>query len=112
MLELHEKEKIVTCSYSPLAPLTSASSSDVDSRASVEAALAGIAAKHKKTVAQLLLQWNLQKGCIVITTTKTVSRMGEMIEALDSFVLDASDMKAIDNFGATRALRLFWTNYF
>lgn len=38
--------------------------------------------------------------------------MGEMIEALDSFVLDASDMKAIDNFGATRALRLFWTNYF
>lgn len=56
--------------------------------------LKGIAAKHNKTVAQVVLRWNLQRGVIVIPKTVHAARMTENINVFD-FALDDSDMEAI-----------------
>lgn len=57
-----------------------------------------IAAKHKKSVAQVILRWHLQRGIIVIPKSTRKERMQENFEVFD-FVLDDDDMakiKALD----------------
>lgn len=56
--------------------------------------LTKIAEKHGKTVAQVILRWNIQRGVIVIPKTVHKKRMEENINVWD-FELDAGDMAAI-----------------
>ncbi|MGW1198814.1 aldo/keto reductase [Streptomyces sp. NPDC002536] len=56
--------------------------------------LAGIAAKHGKSAAQVVLRWHLQLGNVVIPKSVTPSRIRENIDVFD-FTLDEDDMKAI-----------------
>lgn len=59
-----------------------------------DAVLTSIAAKHKKTPAQVILRWHLQSGFIVIPKSVTPSRIKENF-AVSDFALDAEDMKQI-----------------
>ncbi len=59
-----------------------------------EPALAGIAAKHGKTPAQVILRWNVQQGVVVIPKSVHRERMEENMDIWD-FSLDAEDMKKI-----------------
>lgn len=54
-----------------------------------------IAAKHNKTVAQVILRWHLQRGIIVIPKSTHVERMRENFDVFD-FTLTADDMKIIE----------------
>ena len=56
--------------------------------------LLSIAAKHKKSVAQLILRWLLQRGIIALSKTTRKERMIENITVFD-FELSAEDMAAI-----------------
>jgi 2,5-diketo-D-gluconate reductase A len=66
-----------------------------------EAAIVGIAAKHRKTPAQVVIRWHLDSGLIAIPKTVRPDRLKENIGALD-FRLDEDDMrriKALDSSG-------------
>jgi 2,5-diketo-D-gluconate reductase A len=56
--------------------------------------LLSIAAKHKKSVAQVILRWLVQRGIIVLSKSTRKERMLENISVLD-FELKAEDMAAI-----------------
>ena len=56
--------------------------------------LLSIAAKHKKSVAQVILRWLLQRGIIVLSKSIRKERMIENISVFD-FELSAEDMAAI-----------------
>lgn len=56
--------------------------------------LLSIAAKYKKSVAQLILRWLLQRGIIVLAKSTRKERMMENISVFD-FELAAEDMAAI-----------------
>jgi diketogulonate reductase-like aldo/keto reductase len=67
--------------------------------------LLSIAAKHKKSVAQVILRWLLQRGIIVLAKSTRKERMMENINVFD-FELNAEDLAAI------RALDTKTTSFF
>ena len=56
--------------------------------------LLSIAARHKKSVAQIILRWLLQRGIIVLSKSTRKERMTENISVFD-FELSAEDITAI-----------------
>lgn len=56
--------------------------------------LTEIAAKHKKSVAQIILRWDIQRGIVIIPKSVHKNRMEENIDVWD-FELDDDDMKRI-----------------
>jgi 2,5-diketo-D-gluconate reductase A len=60
-----------------------------------EAAIVAIAAKHKRTPAQVVIRWHLDSGLIAIPKTVRLERLKENIGALD-FRLDGDDMRRIE----------------
>jgi diketogulonate reductase-like aldo/keto reductase len=56
--------------------------------------LLSIAAKHNKSVAQVILSWVVQRGIVVLAKSVRKERMSENINVLD-FELSAEDMAAI-----------------
>ena len=56
--------------------------------------LLSIAAKHKKSIAQVILRWLVQRGVIVLSKSVRKERMTENISVFD-FELSAEDMAAI-----------------
>jgi 2,5-diketo-D-gluconate reductase A len=56
--------------------------------------LMSIAAKHKRSIAQVILRWLLQRGLIVLAKTTHQERMIENINVFD-FELNAEDLAAI-----------------
>jgi aryl-alcohol dehydrogenase-like predicted oxidoreductase len=53
-----------------------------------------VAAKHNKTVAQVLLRWGMEKGAIIIPGTGNPVHQKENLDVY-GFALDASDMELI-----------------
>ncbi|MFG2981560.1 aldo/keto reductase [Streptomyces sp. NPDC048258] len=67
-------------------------------------AVAGIAAKHGRSAAQVVLRWHLQHGNIVIPKSVTPARIRENLDVF-GFELDAADVAALDALGAGAAGR-------
>lgn len=82
--ELHAKLGIATESWSPLA----------QSQALRDPALMGIAEKHGKTPAQVVLRWHLDSGLIVIPKSVTPSRIEGNFDVFD-FQLGSEDLAVI-----------------
>ena len=57
-----------------------------------------LAAKHSRTVAQVILRWHIQHGTIPVPKSVTDSRIVENGAVFD-FVLDEADMAVIDALG-------------
>lgn len=51
--------------------------------------------KYGKSMAQIVLRWNIQRGCIPLPRTKNPNRLRENFDVLD-FELEKEDMEAID----------------
>jgi 2,5-diketo-D-gluconate reductase A len=81
---LHDELGIVTESWSPLAR-----GALLDSPV-----LAELAAKHGRTVAQVILRWHIQLGLVAIPRSVTPSRIRENIDIFD-FSLDDEDLARI-----------------
>ena len=56
--------------------------------------LAEMAEKHKKTTAQVMLRWHIQRGVVVIPKSTHKERMEENLNIFD-FALDQTDMNRI-----------------
>ena len=82
--EFHDKHGIFTECWSPLG----------QGQILSDSVLTSIAAKHKKTPAQVIIRWHLQNNFIVIPKSVTPSRIKENF-AVSDFTLDAEDMKQI-----------------
>ncbi len=85
---------IVTESWSPLAQ---------GGELLREPSLQAIAARHGKSVAQVVLRWHIQLGLVVFPKSVHRARMAENIDIFD-FELTAADMAAIDALDAGRRL--------
>lgn len=85
MRALHAALGIATQSWSPLG------------RGHLDASpvLAGIAARHRKSWAQVVIRWHLQSGLAVIPKSATPARIVANRDVFD-FALDAEEMAAID----------------
>jgi len=83
--ELHARHGIITESWSPLARGGNLLS---------DATLVRIAAKHQKTVAQVVLRWHVQLGLVVIPKSVHPERLRENLAVFD-FTLDDADLGAI-----------------
>ena len=83
--EFHDQHGIRTESWSPLGR----------GQLLRDPAIVGIAAKHGKTPAQVVIGWHLENGLIVIPKTVRPERLRENIGAL-GFRLDDDDMRRID----------------
>jgi 2,5-diketo-D-gluconate reductase A len=82
--EFHDRHGIKTESWSPLAQGALLN----------EPAIVNLAAKHRKSPAQVIIRWHLDCGLIVIPKSVHVERLRENIGALD-FRLDNDDMARI-----------------
>ncbi|RLL42067.1 aldo/keto reductase [Oceanobacillus piezotolerans] len=80
-----EKHHIYVEAYSPLMNGREVLEDDV---------IKGIAEKHEKTAAQVILRWHLQTGVIVIPKSVTPSRIAENLAVFD-FELSEEDMNQI-----------------
>ncbi|MBB5214819.1 aldo/keto reductase [Parapusillimonas granuli] len=80
----HAEHEIITEAWSPLGR----------GRLWDDATLAGIAVKHGRSVAQVILRWHVQLGHMVIPKSVTPGRMRENFAVFD-FMLDEHDMAAI-----------------
>ena len=58
-------------------------------------ALVPLIKKHRKTGAQILIRWSLQKGFVPLPKSETPSRIVENAGVYD-FELDTEDMKALE----------------
>ena len=87
--DFHARHDIKIESWSPLG----------SGRSLKDATLGGIAKKHGKSVAQVIIRWQLQEGLIVIPKSIHAERIKENFAVFD-FELDAADLakiRALDN---------------
>ncbi|KAA6396901.1 MAG: aldehyde reductase [Streblomastix strix] len=92
MIDFCTKKKIHVTAFTPIAQMRS----DGSVNPTQEPILQKIAAKHKKTVAQIMLRWGFQRSPIISVIPKSVTpaRIKENFEVFD-FELDAADMAEI-----------------
>ena len=83
LVAFHHANGIATTSWSPLGR----------GAALDDPTIAGIAAKHRRTPAQVILRWHLERGLIVIPKASSDTRLRENLGAAD-FALDVEDMAA------------------
>jgi diketogulonate reductase-like aldo/keto reductase len=70
----------------------------------------GLAKKHKKSVAQIVLRWNIQRNTVVIPKTSKLERLKENFQVFD-FKLAKEDMdliKTIDRKYRTNQPGKYW----
>jgi 2,5-diketo-D-gluconate reductase A len=89
--EFHAKHNIASEAWSPLGR----------GRAMKDPLIAGIAARHGRTPAQVTLRWHLQNGLIAIPKSVTPSRIQENFDVF-SFELTNDDMAKIATLDNTR----------
>jgi len=107
LIQYCQNHGIIVTAYSPLTPLHNKPDGPVNPF------VEKIAAKYQRSPAQILLQWALQKGIYVITTSKQEARMKEYVE-LDlsdrGLQLTHEEIKEIDHVGKTIQFRKYWTD--
>jgi 2,5-diketo-D-gluconate reductase A len=82
--EFHARHGVATQSWAPLGR----------ARALDDPVIQGIAAKHERTPAQVVIRWHLDEGLIAIPKTARRERLSENFDVF-GFALDAEDRAAI-----------------
>ena len=89
LLKYCKDNNIVVEAHSPLAPLADAKSEPYSKEP-----IKGIAQKHGKTEAQVLIRWSIEHGVIPLPKSVHKERIVENLDVFD-FELDAEDMKTL-----------------
>lgn len=106
LLEFCKEKGILVAAYSPLASLNKFPGGSVD------AAVKRIAEEKGKTEAQVLLRWVLQKGVVVVTTSRKAERMREYLGAGEGWVLSEEEAAEIDREGGKEKRRVYWAEFY
>lgn len=93
---------ILVEAYSPLGPVITK-----DEKAPLTPVLAKLAAKYKKTPAQVELRWTYQNNVLPITLSGNVERQKEALGIFD-FELTADEVAEITKVGSTYTFRQYW----
>lgn len=101
LLEYMKKYSIQPMAWSPLAR--------ADSSLFKNNILSSLADKYKKSIGQIVLRWNLQRGVIVIPRTTNINRVQENIDLFD-FELSDEDMLKINELEENRHVSKSPTN--
>lgn len=96
-MEFCKLKGIVITAYSPLGSPDRPGAKPDDPVLLEDLKLKEIAAKYKATVAQIVLKYQVQRGCITIPKSVTKSRIEENFNIFH-FELSADDMAYIDTF--------------
>ena len=88
-VEYAGKEDILLMTYSPLMDVAA-------QRIKAEGAIKGIMQKYGKTLAQIVLRWNVDRGCIPLPRTKNPMRLKENFSIFD-FQLTADEIETISS---------------
>ncbi len=96
LIKYCQERNIVVEAYSPLA----------HAKAMDNEVIAGIAKKHDKSYAQIMLRWLLEQDLVVLPKSVTPSRIQENIDIFD-FRLNADDMAALAK--QDRDMRTCWS---
>jgi len=86
LVKFCQNHSVAVTAYSPLRR--------VDPQLLNDTVLRQIAAKHHKTVPQVILRWNIQRGLIIIPKSSNKSRQAQNINVFD-FNLTNEEMKNI-----------------
>lgn len=70
-----------------------------------EPALVALAQRHRRSPAQVVLRWNLERGLVPLPSSADPVHIAENLRVLD-FTLDAAEMAAIDSLGGRTATSL------
>jgi len=108
LIDYCKSKDITFTAYSPLGAPQRPWAKDDDERLLDDAKLKEVAQKHGKSPAQILIKYQLQRGCICIPKSVTPSRIEENFNIFD-FELSPEDIAYIDTFNCNgRFLLLEW----
>jgi len=95
LVEFLKKLEIVVTAYSPIgAPGKEVPGRDLNDNVLTNELILKLALKYNKTPAQIVLNWSIQRGHVVIPKSSSVERQKENIEALD-FMLSKEDVDLV-----------------
>ncbi|XP_014665298.1 PREDICTED: aldose reductase-like [Priapulus caudatus] len=110
LMNFCKERGIILTAYSPLANPTVPWKTSDDPKLLSDEKIKIIAAKHGKTVPQVCIRWQLQRGNMVIPKSVKRQRLEENFNVFD-FELTEEDMKTIDAQNMNyRALHLNWVS--
>lgn len=116
-IELHplfqQKEITAFCAQNAIRVISYSPFARMDQQLFGNEDLKNIAQKHKTTVTNIILKWNLQKGFIPIPSTSKLAHLqGMSAEKLDQFELTNEEMAAIDSLDCGKRVRFNPETYF
>lgn len=101
MIEFCKSKNIIITAYSPLGSPDRPGANPNEPNLMEDQKLKELAQKYKKTVAQLLLRYPIQRGLIVIPKSVTKSRIEQNFDIFD-FELTAEDIAYLDGFNCNQ----------
>jgi len=108
LIDYCKSKDITFTAYSPLGSPNNPIAKDDDAKLLDDPKLKEVAQKHDKSPAQILIKYQVQRGCICIPKSVTPKRIEENFNIFD-FELSSEDMAYIDTFDCNgRFLNLEW----
>lgn len=86
LLDYCKNNNIVVTAYAPLA----------NAKKFETLKLKELSGKYKKSQAQIMLRWGLQKGLVIVPKSKNCDRIKENANLYGDFVISQEDMTALD----------------
>jgi diketogulonate reductase-like aldo/keto reductase len=105
LLDYHKSKGIATQAYGPLTPATKASPGPLDN------VLAGLSKKYAVSPGEICLRYCVDQDIVAITTSSKEQRLSDYLRCM-TFKLTPREVKDINDAGAQKHFRGFWTHKF